>query len=203
MSSHAVSLSTFEGGSALSAFRAAALLARVQAVAPRVAAVHARHVHVVATDETPTPELAATLGRLLTYGPAYAGPPASVGTLVVVTPRLGTISPWASKATDIARSCGVDVRRIERVTEFILTGDELTPEQWAACADILHDRMTETALPSLDDAQALFATREAAPMEHVDVLGEGRAGGGECGIRTRVVGGRGRLSRRCLHRARA
>jgi phosphoribosylformylglycinamidine synthase len=175
VTSHAVSLSTFEGGSALSAFRAAALLARVQAVAPRVAAVHARHVHVVATDETPTPELAATLGRLLTYGPAYAGPPASAGTLVVVTPRLGTISPWASKATDIARSCGVDVRRIERVTEFILTGDELTPEQWAACADILHDRMTETALPSLDDAHALFATREAAPMEHVDVLGEGRA----------------------------
>jgi phosphoribosylformylglycinamidine synthase len=100
-------LTIFEGGSALSDFRARGLLARVQAVAPGVSGLAARHVHVVATEAALTGAERDRVGRLLTYGPPYAGPPADEGTLVVVTPRLGTISPWASKATDIARNCGV------------------------------------------------------------------------------------------------
>ena len=95
---------------------------------------------------------------------------------VVVAPRLGTLSPWASKATDIAHNCGVDVRRVERVTEYHLATDApLTEEEWGAAADLLHDRMTEAALPTRADAAALFDEREAEPMEHVDVLGRGRA----------------------------
>ena len=176
-SSHELVLTTVPGGNALSPFRAAALLTRLRRVAPTLSALSARHVHWVAS-ETPLDDATqATVERLLTYGPSYAGDAAGAHTaLVVVSPRLGTLSPWASKATDIAHNCGVDVRRVERVTEYVLATDEpLTEGQWAGCADLLHDRMTEAALATRADAAALFDEREAEPMEHVDVLGRGRA----------------------------
>ena len=176
-SSHDLVLTTVPGGNALSPFRAAALLTRLQRVAPSLTGLSARHVHWVASEAGLDEPTHATVERLLTYGAPYAGDAqgAHVAT-VVVAPRLGTLSPWASKATDIAHNCGVDVRRVERVTEVRLASDEpLTEAQWAAAADLLHDRMTETALPTRADAAALFDERAAEPMEHVDVLGRGRA----------------------------
>ncbi len=176
-SSHDLVLTTVPGGNALSPFRAAALVARLQRVVPGLTAVSARHVHWVASEEPLDEATTATVERLLTYGPPDAGDAAGAHVaVVVVAPRLGTLSPWASKATDIAHNCGVDVRRVERVTEYHLATDEpLTEAQWAAAADLLHDRMTEAALPTRADAAALFDEREAEPMEHVDVLGRGRA----------------------------
>ena len=175
-SSHDLVLTTVPGGNALSPFRAAALLARLRRVVPGLAAVSARHVHWVASEHALDEATTATVERLLTYGPPDADP--AVGAhlaTVVVAPRLGTLSPWASKATDIAHNCGVDVRRVERVAEYVLATDEpITEGEWAAAADLLHDRMTEAALPTRADAAALFDEREAEPMEHVDVLGRGR-----------------------------
>ncbi len=124
--SHDLVLTVVEGGAALSPFRTRALLTRLQAVAPDVTGVHARHVHWVASDAALPPETAATVARLLTYGEPYAAPAGDPsGSLVVVGPRLGTVSPWASKATDIAHNCGVDLRRVERVTEYLLEGADL------------------------------------------------------------------------------
>ena len=175
-SSHDLVLTTVPGGNALSPFRAAALRARLRRVVPSLTAVSARHVHWVASEEPLDEATAATVERLLTYGPPDAGDAQGAHVaVVVVAPRLGTLSPWASKATDIAHNCGVDVRRVERVTEYHLATDEpLTEEEWGAVADLLHDRMTEAALPTRADAAALFDEREAEPMEHVDVLGRGR-----------------------------
>jgi phosphoribosylformylglycinamidine synthase len=86
-----------------------------------------------------------------------------------VVPRLGTVSPWSSKATDIARSCGLArVRRIERGVAWWLPGT--TAE---AAADLLHDRMTESLLRSGEEASALFERAEPAPLATVDVLGGG------------------------------
>jgi phosphoribosylformylglycinamidine synthase len=178
-------LTSFEGGAALSPFRAAALVDRLRDVVPQLIGLTARFVHWVATDTEPDAGARATLARLLTYGESFEGGDAGLAgsevpsALIVVGPRLGTISPWASKATDIARNCGFAVRRIERVTEYHLFGDRLggplDAEQRAACAAVLHDRMTETALDSREAAAALFAERDAEPMERVDVLGSGRA----------------------------
>ena len=91
---------------------------------PGLTAVSARHVHWVASEQPLDEATTATVERLLTYGPPDAGDAdgAHVAT-VVVAPRLGTLSPWASKATDIAHNCGVDVRRVERVTEYLLATD--------------------------------------------------------------------------------
>ncbi len=175
----------FEGGNALSAFRAQALLPKLQSVSPRIAGVAARHVHWVWTDAAPAAGDADKLASLLRYGDAYAGPTAGDADsgLVVVMPRLGTVSPWASKATDIARNCGLVLHRVERVTEFrltIRTGllggiKTLSDGDLQAAAVLLHDRMTESAAFERAAAAHLFDERPAEPVAHVDVLGHGRA----------------------------
>ena len=93
---------------------------------------------------------------------------------VVVAPRFGTISPWASKATDIFNNCGVKVNRLERVVVFTLTGDDLPAKLPAAAESILHDRMTQSLVYDLDDVAALFIDGEPAHLEHVDIMGQGR-----------------------------
>ncbi|GGL44320.1 phosphoribosylformylglycinamidine synthase [Phycicoccus endophyticus] len=175
-SPHDLVLTTVPGGSALSAFRAAGVLARLRVVAPQVRAVSAQHVHWVASDGALDPATTATVRRLLSYGEPFGGTPESDHpATVVVAPRLGTLSPWASKATDIAHSCGVQVRRVERVTEYHLACETpLSEQQWAGCAEVLHDRMTESALASREAAAALFEERDPEAMVRVDVLGRGR-----------------------------
>jgi phosphoribosylformylglycinamidine synthase len=171
----------FEGGNALSAFRAQALLPRLAAVSPRIAAVHARFVHWAWSDAPLAREAQDKLAALLRYGPAYEGP--ADGGLIVVAPRLGTVSPWASKATDIAHNCGLAIRRVERVTEYrlvlktgLLGGNKpLTEAELQGAAGLLHDRMTESVLPRREDAAHLFDEQPGKPMESVDVLGRGRA----------------------------
>ncbi|MBR7744684.1 phosphoribosylformylglycinamidine synthase [Phycicoccus sp. BSK3Z-2] len=174
--SHDLVLTTVPGGSALSRFRAAGALARLRVAVPGVESVTARFVHWVASEGPLTDDTRATVGALLAYGdPALEPPAAAHTTSVVVAPRLGTLSPWASKATDIAHSCGVGVRRVERVTEYVIgSARPLTEEEWVACAQLLHDRMTESALPSVEASAGLFDAREPEPMAHVDVLVRGR-----------------------------
>ena len=174
----------FEGGLALSDFRARALLARLQAACPRITGVAARHVHWVAFEHAVHDADRAALDRLeqlLAYGDPYTG--GDDGALVVVMPRLGTVSPWASKATDIAHNCGLALHRIERVTEYRLvlkTGllggaKALTAEELDAVAPLLHDRMTESVAFEREAAAHLFDPQPAPPLVHVDVLGQGRA----------------------------
>jgi phosphoribosylformylglycinamidine synthase len=182
----------FEGGSSLSPFRAQALLTRLRAACDRVESVHARYVHWAASDAPLDHGLRDKLAALLDYGVPYAGP--TDGELVVVMPRLGTVSPWASKATDIAHNCGVPIRRVERVTEFRLAlrsgpfggRKALAQEHRAACAALLHDRMTESVAFDRAAARHLFDVQAGVPMAHVDVLGRGRealvAANGEFGL---------------------
>ncbi|WP_353141498.1 phosphoribosylformylglycinamidine synthase [Limnohabitans sp.] len=176
-------LSIFEGGNALSDFRVQQLLPRLAAISPQIQGLRARFVHLAATESTLDTAQQQTLSALLNYGePAHAAPSVTSSTLLVVTPRFGTVSPWASKATDIAHNCGLQLKRIERITEFhiqlkngLLSKATLTPEQLAAVADVLHDRMTESVMRTRDEAMGLFTELHAAPMEQVDVLGGGEA----------------------------
>ena len=170
----------FEGGNALSAFRAQALLGRLADACPRIAGLEGRHVHWVWSDAALSGGAVDKLAALLAYGE-----PASIadrGALVVVMPRLGTVSPWASKATDIAHNCGLGIHRIERVTEFrlwaksgLLGTPVLRSEELQTAAALLHDQMTESVAFERDAAQHLFDEREGVPMAQVDVLGGGRA----------------------------
>ncbi len=173
-------VSAFEGGSALSDFRVRQLLPALQAVHERIVGLSARHVHLVATRHAPDAEALARLAALLTYGEPYAG--ADGGEALVVTPRLGTVSPWASKATDIARNCGLDLVRVERITEYrvalkapLLGKASLSEAQRRQVADLLHDRMTESVVADRAEATALFTPLRSAPMARVDVLAGGKA----------------------------
>ncbi|WP_336695213.1 phosphoribosylformylglycinamidine synthase [Delftia acidovorans] len=178
-------LTQLEGGNALSSFRAQQLLTELVSIHPKITGIAARFVHLVATDAAPTPALQERLQALLTYGDPYEGP--ADGAALVVTPRLGTISPWASKATDIARNCGLGVFRVERITEYRIafktgllgnvlgSAHELSAAQTAQIAALLHDRMTESVFATRAEAEQLFSALDAAPMEFVDVLGGGRA----------------------------
>jgi phosphoribosylformylglycinamidine synthase len=173
-------ISIFEGGNALSDFRVQQLLPRLAAISPQIQGLSARFVHLAATEAALDAAQQQTLAALLTYGePAHAAP---AGTLLMVTPRFGTVSPWASKATDIAHNCGLQLKRIERITEFhiqlkdgLLSKATLTPEQLVAVADVLHDRMTESVMRTRDEALGLFTELHPAPMEQVDVLQGGEA----------------------------
>ena len=124
------------------------------------------------------------LERLLTYGPSRTAAPVT-GHLLVVAPRPGTISPWSSKATDIAHTCGLaSVRRIERVTAYTIgfgDGDlrsqisDLKSEARAALASRLHDRMTQAVFPDLAACEVLFHHATPRPMTTVPVRARGRA----------------------------
>lgn len=171
---------TLRGSSALSPFRLEKLRAELVAAGLPVRALAARFVH-VAELASPSASLSdeqqSVLEKLLTYGPRRAE--VAVGGLVqVVAPRPGTISPWSSKATDIAHICGLaPVARIERVVEFTLDlgGAELTAGQLATLRGKLHDRMTQVVFDSLADCAALFSRAQPAPMASVPVLARGRA----------------------------
>ena len=171
-------ISIFEGGNALSPFRIQQILRLLQAISPQIQGLQSRYVHLAASLASLNTASQKTLAALLTYGEPSVYQDA--GKLIVVTPRLGTVSPWASKATDIAHNCGLDIKRIERITEFsvqlkngLLSKAVLNIDQLAAVADILHDRMTESVMASRDDALALFTELQAAPMEQVDILSDG------------------------------
>ena len=90
---------------------------------------------------------------------------------ILVTPRVGTISPWSSKATDIFQNCNTPVHRLERGLLFTLKGvSDVSP----AVKQVLHDRMTETVFAHLDDAQALFSETAPKPLNSIDILGQGK-----------------------------
>ena len=175
------------GSNALSVFRSHRLLSQLQAVSPAIVAVQARYVHFIDASAPLTDDDSTRLGALLTYGePAQADNTEGAAEEFFVIPRFGTISPWASKATDIAHNCGMaHIKRVERGIAFRINlksgilgsaigAGKLTDEQVQAVADLLHDRMTESVLRSADDAKDLFRTLEARPLESIDLLGQGK-----------------------------
>jgi phosphoribosylformylglycinamidine synthase len=168
-------LQFFDGSDALSAFRRGRLLAQLQAVCSQVTDVRARTVHLVATQQAPDAHLQTQLASLLDYGAPFEPLASSRSVLtLVISPRLGTVSPWASKATDIAHNCGLAVKRIERLTEYYLALDgksALTGEEQAALSMVLMDRMTESCWTHRDQCLRLFEPLHAPAMEQVDLIG--------------------------------
>ena len=162
------------GARALSDFRAARLLAALQRVSSNIEAVSGRFVHFVHTSRELTEAEKTRLGSLLDYGDAAEDVRGDLTFMVV--PRLGTISPWASKATDIVKNCGIEgVLRVERGTIFNLaTTATLSDDEKAAAAAVLHDRMTESVVAEDFPAEQLFVELEGRPMATVALVEEGR-----------------------------
>lgn len=168
------------GAPALSEFRRAKLLAKLQQSSAKISAVIAEFRHVIDERAPLTAQQQDVLEQLLHYGPTIEqAAPAQFeqATTVWVMPRVGTISPWASKATDIAHNCGLlDVRRVERGIEYtVFSNDLLTQDEQQQIADALHDRMTQSAFFNEQALANLFAEAEPTPLTTIPLLKEGRA----------------------------
>lgn len=164
------------GPPALSAFRLEKLREALRGIVPRLERIDAAFVHFVDIDRPLEAGEVERLGELLRYGTAAPVPVAGDTTLDVV-PRIGTISPWSSKATDVARICGLTaVRRIERGVRYAChAADGLTDAELRALAARLHDRMTETALLRPAAHADLFAVHAPGRVRYVPLQAEGRA----------------------------
>jgi phosphoribosylformylglycinamidine synthase len=167
------------GAPALSQFRLDQLLRGLKTKNPRVSTLTSRWMHFVDTSRLLTKSELEVLGKLLTYGAGAGGAAAAVDSRtpanhrILVTPRVGTESPWSSKATDIAHVCALSaVSRLERGTMyFIEASAPLSVAELQSLAVDLHDRMTESTWIDRDDPKGLFHAAAPRPLRNV-VLGE-------------------------------
>jgi phosphoribosylformylglycinamidine synthase len=164
------------GAPALSTFRVNQLLKNCEALNLPVTQIYAEYMHAADLNNALNDQELVVLQKLLTYGPKIVEHD-PVGTLLFVTPRPGTISPWSSKATDIAKNCGLtNIKRLERgIAYYVETDSELSAEQYKALAGLLHDRMMEVVFTSLEDVAKLFVQGTPGEMTSVDILGEGKS----------------------------
>ncbi len=172
---HAAVPIVLRGSLALSPFRVQKLLDTLRAAGLALEGASAEFVHFVATTRVLEPKERTVLAQLLTYGDAGSE---HFSPSVVVVPRQGTVSPWASKATNIAQNCGLDViTRIERGTAYAIPGWEtLSDRQRQRAWTCLHDPMTEQVCAPDFDCRVLFDTQAPAALSIVDVLIEGKSG---------------------------
>ncbi|MBX2809667.1 MAG: phosphoribosylformylglycinamidine synthase [Cellvibrionaceae bacterium] len=175
----------FPGAPALSSFRIDKLRQLLMQHCTGLDAIAAHYKHFVSVTESLTDSETRVLEQLLNYGgqaSAVDAEPAAGETLFVVLPRVGTISPWSSKATDIAHNAGLTkIKRLERGVVYSIASDWFdadtaaeSDKRYQAIAAHLHDRMVETVLRSLDQAEALFEQQQPQPQITIDMLGGGR-----------------------------
>jgi phosphoribosylformylglycinamidine synthase len=163
---------TLPGPPAMTRARLARTLARLRQSSPGLTDASAHLAFFVDLAREPSQAERATLDALLDDG-LPRSPPLPAGLELLVVPRPGTVSPWSSKATDIARSCELSfVRRLERGVRWVLAGELADlPATKAA----LHDRMTEAVLEAGADPAVLFAHQAPRPLRRVPLLAGGRA----------------------------
>ena len=163
------------GSPALSSFREQKLLSDFNQASLPVKGVYAEYVHVVDLESELSPEEKTTLEKLLTYGPSREAREPE-GTLFVVAPRPGTISPWSSKATDIAHICGLSgVKRVERaIAYYVDFNGGVTDSVLKAVKAKIHDRMTEKVFPALHLLDVLFMHDAPKKLVEVPIMTEGR-----------------------------
>lgn len=164
----------FCGGQALSPFRLEKLRKEINALNLPVTVIETEYWHFCPVTRTLRDDELNALRRLLNHDPAQENAQHS-GEFFLVLPRPGTISPWSSKATDIAQHCGLTaVERIERgIAYYIQCASPLSAEDKARLKPLLHDRMTEAVFASFSDAERLFQHFPPKPLNTVDVLGGG------------------------------
>ena len=163
------------GAPALSNFRKVKLLTTLQQQVSVISGVYAEYIHLVELHDSLSATDQVKLENILQYGPNVAKEDPH-GQILFVTPRAGTISPWSSKATDIAINCGLSsVSRIERGTAFYIQASrQLSTVELEKVALLVHDRMVEQIFASAEAAAVLFEHTEPVAMQRVDILALGR-----------------------------
>ncbi len=174
LGAHAIMIE-FLGRSCLSVFQHEKLFSQLRQHSDKIISFEAKFVHLVDTSDQLDDQEKGTLERLLSYGPVDNSASTNASELVVyVLPRLGTISPWSSKATDIVLNCGLEkVKRVERGRLFSFqTKGELSESEQSEVLSCIYDRMTESLL--FDGLDQIFQENTPARLQLVDVLGGGK-----------------------------
>ncbi len=158
------------GASAHSSFKKTQLLTRLSSISS-VQSIESQWVYLF--DQALNEQQQQSALQLLNDGQSFElRQAASDEVQILVTPRVGTISPWSSKATDIFANCNTPIHRLERGVLFTLKGlKDVSKDVILA----LHDRMTESVFNKIEDAAALFSETEPKPLNSIDILGEGKA----------------------------
>ncbi len=160
------------GAPALSEFRIKKLLSSFAEKGLKISSIYAEYVHFANVSETLNDSEKEVLAKLLTYGPHITERELK-GSLYLVVPRPGTISPWSSKATDIVHNCGISkIERLERGIAYYVEGEDASKIE--DISPVIHDRMMEYVFTSLNDAEKLFKQADPKPLTSVDILGRGR-----------------------------
>lgn len=172
-----------DGPLALTEFRKAKLLAALRKSVPEIKNVDAQFVYFVDVERTLSPKERSSLDSLLDQE-SVSQLPTPNAYLLLVIPRFGTISPWSSKATDIAHNCGLTkVKRIERGTAYYIRSKELgassqnknsNSKLLTSISHLLHDRMTQTVISNFTEAKKLFAEHKPRPVSVIELLKNGR-----------------------------
>lgn len=165
-------IKVLRGSPALSAFRLQQLQQRFAAANLPVDGIYAEYLHLCDLSAPLDDGQLARLKKLLTYGPARARHTLR-WRLILITPRPGTLSPWSSKATEIAYNCGFhQIKRLERVLAYYLSAS-LSEPQWQRLTALLHDRMLEAVFYQQEDIVQLFRQQVPAPLQEVALLEQG------------------------------
>jgi len=167
-------METLRASPALSIFRINKLLSCCQDMRLPVRDIYAEYMHFINLSAPLNTEENIKLQYLLKYGSVL--PECTVsGVLRLVTPRPGTISPWSSKASNIAHNCGLSkVLRLERGVAFYIQSGEMTSNQWQQLEAMLHDRMIETVFSELTQAEQLFSYHPPRRLQQIDIVRKGR-----------------------------
>ncbi len=169
---------SLRGSAALSPFRIEKIQKSLEAACPNIGHLYAEFWHFSWVEGALSAQHEGTLKQILTYGPSLQAEDA-VGELILVLPRVGTISPWASRATDIVQHCGLpEVLRVERgIAYYVQTrnGQALTAVERQQLLPLIHDRMTESVFADMQDAAKLYHTDSPVPLSTVDMLQGGKA----------------------------
>ena len=163
-----------EGPASHSPFKLESLLRRLQSIDQNIDDLGARFIHLIDSKNDPDEEQDRILDSILEYGPDWPFG-TDEGFKVFTLPRFGTTSPWSSKATDIAKVCGLtSIEKIERGVIFTLALKDKDSAPSKEAIEMLYDRMTEVVITDLNQAKEIFSSLEPQPFSDVDILSDGK-----------------------------
>ena len=163
-----------EGPASHSPFKLESLLRRLQSIDQNIDDLGARFIHLIDSKNDPDEEQDRILDSILEYGPDWPFG-TDEGFKVFTLPRFGTTSPWSSKATDIAKVCGLtSIEKIERGVVFTLVLKDKDSAPSKEAIEMLYDRMTEVVITDLKQAKEIFSSLEPQPFSDVDILSDGK-----------------------------
>ena len=168
-------ITSFFGPRIYSEFRKSALLNNAKNSVLEIKGLTSSYLHVVESKERLSPKDQQSLEQILTYGEGIKETLAPEN-IIFIGPRIGTISPWSSRASDIVQHCGIDILRIERIKTISFTtnsGKPLSQSEKETLGQLLYDRMTESIFLDQDDINKLFIHHTPKPLNHINITDEG------------------------------